>query len=56
MHMDPEFNCLDKSIVATELNTTAARDHVTEIESQIQVAKYQIREFHGSLPYERMTS
>ena len=32
MHMDPEFNYLGEFIIGTDLNTTAARAHVSEIE------------------------
>ena len=39
MYMDPEYNCLDQLIVGMDLNTTAARDHVPDIEQQIQVVK-----------------
>ena len=56
MYMDPEFNCLDKLIVGTDLNTTSARDNVPEIERKIQVMKEQMRAVHGSLTYERMDS
>ena len=55
MYMDPEFNCVDKSIVGTDLNTTAARDHVPEIERQIQVVKERMKSFHGGLLYDHMT-
>ena len=33
IHMYPEFNFLEKLVVGTDLNTTASRDHVPEIES-----------------------
>ena len=56
MHMYPAFNCLDKLIVGTDLNTTAARDHVPDIEWQIQVLKKRMWAFRGGLPYNRMTS
>ena len=39
MHMDPEFNCLDKLIIGKDLNTTAAMYHVPEIEWKMQVVK-----------------
>ena len=55
MYMDPYFNCLDQLIVGTDLNTTAARDNVPGIERQIKVVKERMREFHGGLPYDRMT-
>ena len=53
--MDPEFNYLDRLIVGTDLNLTAARDHVPEIESQIQVIKERMRAAYDGLPYDRMT-
>ena len=53
--MDPEFNCLDKLITGTDLNTTDARDHVPTIEHKIKVAKEQMQAVHGGLPYDRMT-
>ena len=56
MHMDPKFNCLDQLIIGTDLNTTAARDHVPEIEWQIKVVKERMQAVHGGLPYDRMTS
>ena len=55
MHMETEFNCLDRLIVGTDLNLTAARDHVPEIESQIQVIKERMRAVYDGLPYDRMT-
>ena len=56
MHMEPEFNCQGKLIVGTDLNKTAARDHVHDIESQIKVVKEQMWEVHGVLWYESITS
>ena len=56
MHMDPDFNCLDKLIAGTELNTKAARYHVPQIERQIQVVEERMLAVHGGLQYERMTS
>ena len=56
MHIDPKFNCLETLIVGTDLKTTAARDHVLGIESQIQVVKKRMQAVHGGLPYELMTS
>ena len=54
MNMDPEFNCLGKLIIGTELNTTAARERVTEIERKIQVVNERMCTVHGGLTYERM--
>ena len=54
--MDPEFNCLDKLIVGTDLNTTVARDHFPKIDRKIQVLKEHMRAVHGGLPYDRITS
>ena len=31
MHMDPEFNCLEKIITGMDLNGMAARDHVPKM-------------------------
>ena len=39
MFVDPEFQFLEESIVSTDLNTTGARDHVPEVERQIQVIR-----------------
>ena len=56
MYMYPEFNCLDQLIVGTDLNTTAVRYRVPEIERQIKVVKEWMQAFHGSLPYDRRNS
>ena len=37
--LDPEFKSLEEKEVITTLNTTGARDHVPEVERQIQVIK-----------------
>ena len=55
MYMDPEFNCLDKLIIGTDLNKTAARYHVPDIDRKIQVTKEQMRAVHGGIPCERIT-
>ena len=55
MHMDPKFNCIGRLIIGTELNTTATRDHLPEIERQIQVEKEKMQELHGGLPHDCMT-
>ena len=55
MYMDPEFNCLDKIIAGTDINTTAAIDHFLEIEWQIQLIKESMHAVHGVLPYVCMT-
>ena len=56
MYMDPEFNVLDRIITGTDINTAAARDHVPEVEHQIQVIKERMHAIHGGLPYNRMAS
>ena len=56
MYMDPDFNFLDRSIVGTYLNKTSTRDHVPDIERQIQVVKDRMRAVHGDLPYDCMNS
>ena len=54
--MDPEFTCLYKLIVGTDLNKNAAWDHVPDIERHIQVVKERMRGVYGGLPYDRMNS
>ena len=54
--MEPEFNYLDKLITGVDINTAAARDHVLEIERQIQAIKEHMNAVHGGLPYDCMTS
>ena len=39
MFVDLEFNSLKEKVVSTTLNTTGARDHIQEVERQIQVIK-----------------
>ena len=39
MFVDPKFHFLEENVFITSLNTTVARDHVPEVESQIQVIK-----------------
>ena len=39
MFVDPELRSLEKKVVRTNLNATEARDHVPELERQIQVIK-----------------
>ena len=39
MFVDPEFKSLEEKAVSSTLNTTGARDHVLEVERQIQVIK-----------------
>ena len=39
MFVDPEFKSLKEKVVRTTLNKTGARDHVPEVEIQIQVIK-----------------
>ena len=39
MFVDPEFKSLEEKVVSTTLNPTGARDHVPEVERQIQVTR-----------------
>ena len=39
MFVDPKLQFLEEKLVSTALNNTGARDHVLEVESQIQVIK-----------------
>ena len=49
MFVDPEFKSIEEKLVRTTLNTTGTRDHVPEVERQIQVIKEQIRAHHSNL-------
>ena len=42
-------------MVSTTLNTTGARDHVPEVERQIQVIKEHMRAHHANLPFPSFT-
>ena len=42
MFVDQEFKSLEEKVVSTFLNTNRARDHVQEVERQIQVIKERI--------------
>ena len=55
MFVDPEFNSLEEKLVRTTMNTTGARDHVTEVERQIQVIKERMRAHHTNLPFPNFT-
>jgi hypothetical protein len=53
LYADPEFAFLEDQL-DTHLNTTAAREHVPEVERQIQVIKERMRATHAALPFSRM--
>ena len=55
MFIDPEFKSLEENVVSTTLNTTGARDHVPEVERQIQVINEHMRAHHTNLPFPRFT-
>ena len=55
MFVDPEFKSLDEKVVNTTLNTTGSRDHVTEVERQIQVIKECMQAHHTNLPFPSFT-
>jgi hypothetical protein len=52
--MDREFECLRYDIRGVMLNTTAASEHVTEIERQIRVIKERARAIRSTLPFKKM--
>ena len=58
MFMDNEFAPLanDMKGVQINLNTTAAREHVPEIERQIRVVKERGRSTYNTLPFSRVPS
>ena len=51
MFVDPKFQFLEEKLVSTTLNTTGARDHVPEVEKQIQVITERIRANYANLPF-----
>ena len=55
MFVDPEFKSLEEKVVRTTLNTNEARDHVTEVDRQIQVIKERMRAHHSNLPFPSFT-
>ena len=55
MFIDPELQFLEEKVVRTNLNTTGARDHVPEVDMQIQVIKERMRAHHASLPFTSFT-
>ena len=55
MFVDPEFQSLEKKLFSTTFNTTGARDHISEVERQIQVIKERRQEYHSNLPFPSFT-
>ena len=55
MCVHPEFKSLEEKVVSTTLNTTGARNHVPEVERQIQVIKERMRAHHANLPFPSFT-
>ena len=55
MFINPELQFLEEKVVKTTLNTTGAREHVPEVDIQIQVIKEQMRAQHASLPFTSFT-
>ena len=55
MLVDPEFNSLKEKLVSTTLNTTGLRDHIPEVEIQIQVIMERMRSHHTNLAFPRFT-
>ena len=55
MFLDPEFKSLEEKVVSNTQNTTGARDHVPEVERQIQVIKEYMRAHHANLPLPSFT-
>ena len=49
--MDQEFDCVRSLISLAEVNTTAVRDHVTEIEQSHRTTKEHMCSIHSTLPY-----
>ena len=55
MFVDLEFQFLEEKVFSTALNTTGARDHVPELERQIQVIKEWMQALHANLPFPSLT-
>ena len=55
MFVDTEFKSLKEKVVITTLNTTGERDHVPEVERQIQVIKERMRAHHANLHFPSFT-
>ena len=53
MYSDPEFEFLEGRIPCT--NTAGARDHMPEVDQQIQVIKERMRAYHSALPFPHIT-
>jgi len=52
--MDNEFECLRNLVPIIEINTTAANEHVPEIERRIRLIKERARGVLNTLPYKKM--
>jgi hypothetical protein len=52
--MDNEFECLKNLVPTIVINTTAANEHVPEIERQIRLIKERGRGILNTLPYKKM--
>ena len=52
--MDIEFEKLKELLPKVALNTTAAREHVGEIEQKIRVIKERARGTINTLPYKKL--
>ena len=55
IHADREFECIRNDILPVALNTTAADDHVGEVERSIRTIKERIRCDIHELPFRRIT-
>jgi hypothetical protein len=54
--MDREFECLRDDIPELNLNTTAASEHVPDIETQIRVVKEGMRAIMSTLTFKSLPS
>ena len=52
--MDGDFKCLEGQVPGVHLNTTAASEHVPDIERQIHVVKERARALRSTLPFRKM--
>ena len=49
--MDNEFGCLKNTVLTLVINTTAAKEHVPEIERRIRLLKERGRGILNTLPF-----
>ena len=54
LHADNEFGCIRNDILPCNLNTTAANEHVGEVERSVRTVKESVRSTCHSIPFKRI--